>query len=157
MTKQIAMCSGFSLKRVSGSELLILMHNICENGCKRVILAIALVGISQKCTTFWPLFWSLGQLLHVLVIEISYSCSFFVFHQAARYGRLKHLEHLLYYGADMDTQNEAGNTALHVCALYKQDTAARTLLFRGADRSVKNKASQTAFQVGETWYGQWVL
>ncbi|XP_072045059.1 SH3 and multiple ankyrin repeat domains protein 3-like isoform X2 [Amphiura filiformis] len=68
-------------------------------------------------------------------------------HQAARYGRLKHLEHLLYYGADVDVQNAAGNTALHVCALYKQETAARTLLFRGADRHVKNKASQTAFQV----------
>ncbi len=71
--------------------------------------------------------------------------------QAARYGRLTHLEHLLFYGAEVDAQNEAGNTALHVCALYKQETAARTLLFRGIDRHIKNKASQTAFQVRDSF------
>lgn len=40
--------------------------------------------------------------------------------QACRYGHVQHLEHLLFYGADMSCQNASGNTALHVCALYNQ-------------------------------------
>ncbi|CAJ0930495.1 unnamed protein product [Ranitomeya imitator] len=41
-------------------------------------------------------------------------------HQACRYGHVQHLEHLLFYGADMRAQNASGNSALHLCALYNQ-------------------------------------
>ncbi|XP_034391098.1 SH3 and multiple ankyrin repeat domains protein 3 [Cyclopterus lumpus] len=68
-------------------------------------------------------------------------------HQACRYGHVQHLEHLLFYGADMTAQNASGNTALHVCALYNQDSCARVILFRGANKEIKNYNSQTAFQV----------
>ncbi|XP_026166532.1 SH3 and multiple ankyrin repeat domains protein 3 isoform X2 [Mastacembelus armatus] len=68
-------------------------------------------------------------------------------HQACRYGHVQHLEHLLFYRADMSAQNASGNTALHVCALYNQDSCARVLLFRGANKEIKNYNSQTAFQV----------
>ncbi|XP_068579949.1 SH3 and multiple ankyrin repeat domains protein 3 isoform X3 [Cebidichthys violaceus] len=68
-------------------------------------------------------------------------------HQACRYGHVQHLEHLLFYGADMSAQNASGNTALHVCALYNQDSCARVILFRGANKEIKNYNSQTAFQV----------
>lgn len=40
--------------------------------------------------------------------------------QACRQGLVQHLEHLLFYGADMDVQNASGNTALHVCALHNR-------------------------------------
>lgn len=43
-----------------------------------------------------------------------------VLSQACRYGHVQHLEHLLFYGADMGAQNASGNTALHICALYNQ-------------------------------------
>ncbi|XP_061493944.1 SH3 and multiple ankyrin repeat domains protein 3 isoform X2 [Rhineura floridana] len=68
-------------------------------------------------------------------------------HQACRYGHVQHLEHLLFYGADMTAQNASGNTALHVCALYNQESCARVLLFRGASKDIRNYNSQTAFQV----------
>ncbi|XP_055085791.1 SH3 and multiple ankyrin repeat domains protein 2b [Periophthalmus magnuspinnatus] len=68
-------------------------------------------------------------------------------HQACRHGNVQHLEHLLFYGADMSAQNASGNTALHICALYNQDKCARVLLVRGADKDVKNFNSQTPFQV----------
>ncbi|KAJ1066210.1 hypothetical protein K5549_018447, partial [Capra hircus] len=68
-------------------------------------------------------------------------------HQACRYGHVQHLEHLLFYGADMGAQNASGNTALHICALYNQDSCARVLLFRGGDKELKNYNSQTPFQV----------
>ncbi|ETE62924.1 SH3 and multiple ankyrin repeat domains protein 3, partial [Ophiophagus hannah] len=67
-------------------------------------------------------------------------------HQACRYGHVQHLEHLLFYGADMTAQNASGNTALHVCALYNQESCARVLLFRGASKEIRNYNSQTAFQ-----------
>ncbi|XP_009998623.1 PREDICTED: SH3 and multiple ankyrin repeat domains protein 3, partial [Chaetura pelagica] len=67
--------------------------------------------------------------------------------QACRYGHVQHLEHLLFYGADMTAQNASGNTALHICALYNQESCARVLLFRGASKEIRNYNSQTAFQV----------
>lgn len=39
---------------------------------------------------------------------------------------MQQLEHLLFYGADMGAQNASGNTALHICALYNQVSAACT-------------------------------
>lgn len=45
--------------------------------------------------------------------------------QACRHGHVQHLEHLLFYGADMSAQNASGNTALHICALYNQVSASR--------------------------------
>ncbi|XP_054998994.1 SH3 and multiple ankyrin repeat domains protein 2 isoform X4 [Sorex araneus] len=68
-------------------------------------------------------------------------------HQACRYGHVQHLEQLLFYGADMGAQNASGNTALHICALYNQDSCAKVLLFRGGDKELKNYNSQTPFQV----------
>ncbi|XP_023248935.1 SH3 and multiple ankyrin repeat domains protein 3-like [Seriola lalandi dorsalis] len=68
-------------------------------------------------------------------------------HQACRHGHVQHLEHLLFYGANMSAQNASGNTALHICALYNQDNCARVLLVRGADKEVKNYNSQSPFQV----------
>ncbi|KAF3859711.1 hypothetical protein F7725_022110, partial [Dissostichus mawsoni] len=64
--------------------------------------------------------------------------------KACRYGNVQHLEHLLFYGADMSSQNASGNTALHLCALY--NSCARVLLFRGANKDIKNYNNQTAFQ-----------
>ncbi|KAJ7985708.1 hypothetical protein DPEC_G00343260 [Dallia pectoralis] len=68
-------------------------------------------------------------------------------HQACRNGHIQHLEHLLFYGADISAQNASGNTALHICALYNQDNCARVLLVRGADKEVKNYNGQSPFQV----------
>ncbi|KAG9489741.1 hypothetical protein GDO78_005597 [Eleutherodactylus coqui] len=67
-------------------------------------------------------------------------------HQACRYGHVQHLEHLLFYGADMRSQNASGNSALHLCALYNQESCARVLLFRGASKEIRNFNNQTAFQ-----------
>ncbi|XP_044115929.1 SH3 and multiple ankyrin repeat domains protein 2 isoform X4 [Neovison vison] len=47
----------------------------------------------------------------------------------------------------MAAQNASGNTALHICALYNQDSCARVLLFRGGNKEQKNYNSQTPFQV----------
>lgn len=41
-------------------------------------------------------------------------------HQACKNGLTHHLEHLLFYGADINAQNVNGNTPLHVCAVNNQ-------------------------------------
>jgi len=69
------------------------------------------------------------------------------FNQACRNGLIQHLEHLLFYGADMDAQNASGNTPLHVCAVNNQEACARMLLLRGAQRGALNYANQSAYQV----------
>ncbi|XP_054741145.1 uncharacterized protein LOC129246389 isoform X1 [Anastrepha obliqua] len=68
-------------------------------------------------------------------------------HQACRHGLVHHLEHLLFYGADMDGRNASGNTPLHVCAVNNQEACARMLLFRGTQRAALNYANQTPYQV----------
>jgi len=68
-------------------------------------------------------------------------------HQTCRNGMVQHLEHLLFYGADMNVRNASGNTPLHVCAVNNQDSCARMLLFRGCDKECLNYAGQTAYQV----------
>lgn len=67
--------------------------------------------------------------------------------QACRHGLVQHLEHLLFYGADMDGRNASGNSPLHVCAVNNQEACARMLLFRGAQRGAQNFANQTPYQV----------
>ncbi|KAL4704109.1 hypothetical protein ACJJTC_016367 [Scirpophaga incertulas] len=68
-------------------------------------------------------------------------------HQACRNGLVQHLDHLLFYGADMNGRNASGNTPLHVCAVNAQDSCARQLLFRGCDKEALNYANQSPYQV----------
>ncbi|KAM9716507.1 SH3 and multiple ankyrin repeat domains protein 1-like isoform 1-T2 [Menidia menidia] len=68
-------------------------------------------------------------------------------HKACQNGFAQHLEHLLFYGADIASQNASGNTALHISALYNKESCARVLLYRGANKEAKNKHGQTPFQV----------
>ena len=69
------------------------------------------------------------------------------FKQACRLGLVQHLEHLMFYGADLDVQNASGNTGLHICAVNNNEQCARILLFRGANKSVPNYNNQTPQQV----------
>ncbi|TNN23348.1 SH3 and multiple ankyrin repeat domains protein 1 [Liparis tanakae] len=75
--------------------------------------------------------------------------------KACQNGFAQHLEHLLFYGADSSSQNAAGNTALHVSALYNKastlpllwESCVRVLLYRGADKEAQNHLGQTPFQL----------
>ncbi|CAG2062400.1 unnamed protein product, partial [Timema podura] len=67
--------------------------------------------------------------------------------QACRNGLVQHLEHLLFYGADMNARNASGNTPIHVCAVNSQESCARLLLFRGCQRDALNYANQTPYQM----------
>lgn len=60
---------------------------------------------------------------------------------------VKHLDQLLYYGADINARNASGNTPLHVCAVNDQEECLKCLLKRGADTQALNYANQTPYQV----------
>ncbi|OQR73159.1 hypothetical protein BIW11_09915, partial [Tropilaelaps mercedesae] len=68
-------------------------------------------------------------------------------HQACKHGLVKHLDQLLYYGADINARNASGNTPLHVCAVNDQEDCLKCLLKRGADTQALNYANQTPYQV----------
>lgn len=78
--------------------------------------------------------------------------------QACRNKMVQHLEHLLFYGADMNAQNASGNTPLHVCAVNNLEDCARVLLFRGCNKNAINYANQTPYQVrGDSCSLDWTL
>ncbi|CAF0957509.1 unnamed protein product [Adineta steineri] len=68
-------------------------------------------------------------------------------HQACRLGLVQHIEHLLFYRADINAINIGGNTPLHICAATNQEACARVLLFRGADINIVNKTNKTAYEL----------
>lgn len=92
----------------------------------------------QRKWTLIPFFFGLGG-------QSRYLMPFFP--QACRNKLVQHLEHLLFYGADMNAQNASGNTPLHVCAVNNLEDCARVLLFRGCDKNALNYANQTPYQV----------
>lgn len=67
-------------------------------------------------------------------------------HHACKLGLSQHLDHLIYYGADVNAKNNSGNTPLHVCAIHNKENCARILLFRGCNRQERNLANQSAFE-----------
>lgn len=66
-------------------------------------------------------------------------------HHACKLGLSHHLDHLIYYGCDINAKNNTGNTPLHVCAVHNQENCARILLFRGCTKTDRNLSNQTAF------------
>ncbi|XP_034745863.1 SH3 and multiple ankyrin repeat domains protein 2-like [Etheostoma cragini] len=69
-------------------------------------------------------------------------------HQACRHGHVQHLEHLLFYGADMSAQNASGNAALHICALYNQ--VSTSLLHKNRDGKTTSFPYSTRRPLRET-------
>jgi SH3/ankyrin repeat-containing protein len=68
-------------------------------------------------------------------------------HQACKNGLVQHLEHLLFYGADINAQTTSNDTPLHICARFDKEECARVLMFRGANRTLKNASGEDPCQV----------
>ncbi|ESP03120.1 hypothetical protein LOTGIDRAFT_171723 [Lottia gigantea] len=136
------------------------MHQAAIRGNLEAIRALLDLGASPDYKDYrnlTPLYYCVSNdtnamcvetLLHErAVIGTHDEQGWFEIHQACRYGRVQHLEHLLYYGGDMDVQNASGNTPLHVCSVNNQESCARVLLFRGANKEILNYNNQTPYQV----------
>uniref|UniRef100_A0A182PEN1 Uncharacterized protein n=1 Tax=Anopheles epiroticus TaxID=199890 RepID=A0A182PEN1_9DIPT len=70
------------------------------------------------------------------------------FRSAQWYGHsLKSIELLLDHGAEINAQDDSGNTALHHAFMEMQLQLAELLVARGADRKLRNKAGQLPYQM----------
>ncbi|GAB6029692.1 hypothetical protein CHUAL_005416 [Chamberlinius hualienensis] len=136
------------------------LHRAVEKNNIEAIKTLLDLGASpnyKDCKGLTPLYYSVVHptdahicelLLHDhAVIGASDDKQWQETHQACRNGLVQHLEHLLFYGADLNARNAPGNTPLHVCAANEQEGCARVLLFRGADKEALNYANQTPDQV----------
>jgi len=96
-------------------------HKPRTSGCESVCVRLKERGSSYSFYMILVLYagYKLKQNRNEHSIKSFFVC---MFCQACRHGHVQHLEHLLFYGADMSAQNASGNTALHVCALYNQVT-----------------------------------
>lgn len=66
-------------------------------------------------------------------------------HHVCKLGLSQHLDHLIYYGCDLNSKNTSGNTPLHICAIHNQENCARILLFRGCNRNERNLSNQSPY------------
>ena len=51
-------------------------------------------------------------------------------HHCCRLGLVQHLEHLIFYRADLNAEDQCGNTPLHLCARTNQVSSRRSSPFR---------------------------
>ncbi|KAK6168765.1 hypothetical protein SNE40_019947 [Patella caerulea] len=136
------------------------MHCAAIHGNLEAIKALLDLGASPDYKDYrnlTPLYYCVSNDSNAICVEVLLheravvgthdEQGWFEIHQACRYGKVQHLEHLLYYGADMDVQNASGNTPLHVCCVNNQESCARVLLFRGANKEILNYNNQTPYQV----------
>jgi len=72
-------------------------------------------------------------------------------HYAAREGRTKCIEVLLYHGANPNARNKDNRTPLHWAASNGSASAVRTLVAGGADLMAKNNDGETPLDVANFW------
>ncbi|CAF3616590.1 unnamed protein product [Rotaria sp. Silwood1] len=138
------------------------LHKSAIYSRKEAIVTLLELGASPNVydeKTLTPLYHSILNKQIELNVDSSYCCLLLLqdhsivdcrddslsteLHQACRLGLVQHVEHLLFYRADMNAINIGGNTPLHICAATNQEACARVLLYRGADTNIVNKSNQT--------------
>ncbi|XP_044579479.1 protein shank isoform X6 [Cotesia glomerata] len=157
----IALVNGGALLDYRTKEGLTAMHRAVERNNKEAVKTLLELGASpnyKDTKGLTPLYYSViykademicNALLHDhATIGAEDLQGWQEIHHACRNNLVRHLDHLLYYGADMNARNASGNTPLHVCAVNNTDASCiRTLLFRGAQKDSLNYANQTPYQV----------
>lgn len=76
-------------------------------------------------------------------------------HLAARIGLAPVLQTLIEFGCDLNSKTDSGDTALMICAKYKQEDCLRVLAMAGADFGLVNIAGQSASSIAVS--NRWTL
>ncbi|XP_034707198.1 ankyrin-3 [Vitis riparia] len=76
-------------------------------------------------------------------------------HMAARLGLATVLQSLIDFGCDLNSKTDSGETALMICAKYKQEDCLRVLAMAGADFGLVNITGQSASSIAVS--NRWTL
>ncbi|KAH0860885.1 hypothetical protein HID58_089146 [Brassica napus] len=77
-------------------------------------------------------------------------------HMAARYGSVEIIQELVGFGCDVNSKNDAGDTALLISTRHKHSECVKILAVSGADFALANKHGHTVISVAESskwWLG----
>ncbi|KAI5572986.1 hypothetical protein POPTR_010G057300v4 [Populus trichocarpa] len=76
-------------------------------------------------------------------------------HLAARLGTLKVLEQLVFASCDLNSRTDSGETAIMICARYRQEECLKVLVSAGADLGLVNSAGLSASSIARS--ARWAL
>ena len=99
---------------LTGKSFDLLRHLTCRPAWTPDQTAKSTVFCWTSCNRDWVDVWRWRRLLFHGTLFVG--CA----RQVCLNGRVQHLEHLLFYGADINAQNAAGDTPLHLCARHNQ-------------------------------------
>ena len=80
---------------------------------------------------------------------------FLPIHMASRKGLPTIIQGLIDFGCDLNSTTDSGETALMICAKYKQEECLKVLTMAGADFGLVNTAGQSASSIAES--NKWSL
>jgi ankyrin repeat protein len=76
-------------------------------------------------------------------------------HLAARLGTLKVVEQLVFASCDLNSRTDSGETAIMICARYRQEECLKVLVSAGADLGLVNSAGLSASSIARS--ARWAL
>ncbi|KAK7377793.1 hypothetical protein VNO80_03225 [Phaseolus coccineus] len=83
-------------------------------------------------------------------VKTTSKTQFLPIHMASRLGLPTAIQCLIDFGCDLSSKTDSGDTALMICAKYKQDECLKVLTRAGADFGLVNIAGQSASSIAES-------
>ena len=85
------------------------------------------------------------------LVKTTSKTEFLPVHMASRLGLPAITQCLIDFGCDLNSQTDSGDTALMICAKYKQEECLKVLTRAGADFGLVNSAGQSASSIAESY------
>lgn len=137
----------------SGAILCLLLHNVFSNSllCGRTLLHHAILCGNAEGVR---ILLERGADVESSV-KATQKTEFRPLHMASRLGFSTIVQYLIDFGCDLNSTTDSGDTALMICARYKQEKCLKVLTTAGADFGLVNTAGQSAASIAES--NQWSL
>ncbi|KEH22084.1 ankyrin domain protein [Medicago truncatula] len=132
----------------SGAILRLLLQHVSNNcHCGRTILHHAILCGNVEAVR---ILLECGANVESLVKTTS-KTEFLPVHMASRLGLPAITQCLIDFGCDLNSRTDCGDTALMICAKYKQEECLKVLTRAGADFCLVNSAGQSASSIAESY------
>ncbi|OIV90116.1 hypothetical protein TanjilG_01570 [Lupinus angustifolius] len=139
----------------SGDILLMLLHHVSHNAphCGRTLLHHAILCGNIEAVR---ILLEYGVDVESPVKTTTCQTKFHPIHMASRLGLSTIVQCLIDFGCNLNSTTDAGDTALMICAKYKQEKCFNVLTSAGADFGIVNTAGQSVCSIAESthwWLG----